>query len=128
MENPGKRGWSDERRATHAAAIRRWAPWTRSTGPRTSTGKARSSRNAWKHGKRSVETQLLRAILVNQKRLHAAAARYARHKSATNELLNDAGIRMLSGAVRDGLWLIDTVLAPAIMQKPCILGPPAGKS
>ena len=28
-------------------------PWVRSTGPRTLQGKARSSRNAWKHGFRT---------------------------------------------------------------------------
>ena len=32
--------------------MRIWQPWTRSTGPRTAEGKARSSRNAWKGGVR----------------------------------------------------------------------------
>lgn len=40
--------WTPERRAKQAAAIHRWTPWTRATGPRTEKGKARSSRNAWK--------------------------------------------------------------------------------
>ena len=41
-------GWSPERRANHAAAIRRWKPWEKSTGPRTAGGKARSAQNAAK--------------------------------------------------------------------------------
>jgi len=38
--------WPPERRAKQAEAIRRWQPWSKSTGPRTKGGKARSSRNA----------------------------------------------------------------------------------
>lgn len=38
--------WTPERRAKQAEAIRRWQPWSKSTGPRTKEGKARSSRNA----------------------------------------------------------------------------------
>ncbi len=41
-------GWTDERRARQAEAIRRWKPWERSTGPKTEEGKAASSRNAYK--------------------------------------------------------------------------------
>lgn len=39
-------GWTPERRARQAALIRTWKPWERSTGAKTATGKARSSRNA----------------------------------------------------------------------------------
>ena len=39
-------GWTPERRARQAAQILTWRPWSRSTGPRTAEGKARSSRNA----------------------------------------------------------------------------------
>lgn len=42
--------WTPERRAKQAEAIRRWQPWSNSTGPRTKEGKARSSRNADKGG------------------------------------------------------------------------------
>lgn len=38
--------WTPERRAKQAEAIRRWRPWSMSTGPRTTEGKACSSRNA----------------------------------------------------------------------------------
>ena len=41
-----KSGWSKERRAKQAEAIRRWQPWNKSTGPRTEQGKAKSARNA----------------------------------------------------------------------------------
>ncbi len=41
-------GWSPERRANHAAAIRCWKPWEKSTGPRTAAGKARAAQNAAK--------------------------------------------------------------------------------
>jgi len=38
--------WTAASRARQSQLIRCWAPWTRSTGPRTVGGKARSSRNA----------------------------------------------------------------------------------
>ena len=50
LSSRAARGWTDERRARHAAAIRRWAPWKSSTGPRTAQGKYISSLNALKHG------------------------------------------------------------------------------
>lgn len=40
-------------RASLQASTRRNRPWLQSTGPRTAQGKARSSRNALKHGQRS---------------------------------------------------------------------------
>lgn len=43
-------GWTPERKARQATAIRRWKPWQRSTGPTTPEGKARASRNAYKGG------------------------------------------------------------------------------
>ena len=43
-----------ERRARQAKAIRRWQPWTRSTGPRTAAGKARSSMNRYRGGVREM--------------------------------------------------------------------------
>jgi hypothetical protein len=45
-------GWNSARRAAQAAAIQRWQPWQESTGPRSAEGKARSSRNAYREGKR----------------------------------------------------------------------------
>jgi len=50
---PRRSAWTDERRAKQAEAIRRWAPWTRSTGPRTAAGKAVSAKNARLQGVRA---------------------------------------------------------------------------
>lgn len=49
-----------ERRARQAALIRTWQPWAKSTGPRTETGKARSSRNGDRGGKWIEERASLR--------------------------------------------------------------------
>jgi hypothetical protein len=54
--------WSDERRARMAEMVRTWAPWKRSTGPRSPEGKARSSRNAWKGGSRPTMRDLARLL------------------------------------------------------------------
>ena len=40
------RHWTEEARKAQAEAIKRWQPWTKSTGPRTAAGKARCARNA----------------------------------------------------------------------------------
>ena len=46
-------GWTLERRQRQAAMIRNWKPWERSTGARTLAGKAKSAKNAIKHGMKS---------------------------------------------------------------------------
>lgn len=52
-----------EHRARQSLAVRKWQPWTRSTGPRTDAGKAKVSRNAIKHSGRSAAmTAQLREI------------------------------------------------------------------
>src|SRR5689334_1952589 len=62
-----KAGWTPERRARQAAAIRTWQPWRHTTGPRTDAGKARCMMNALRHGFRSREhievTRLARHVL-----------------------------------------------------------------
>ena len=78
--------WTPERRAKQSAAIHRWAPWTRATGPRTINGKARSSRNAWKGSNRAwwraVDTILKHNLWETNKplaqRVSAALATYER--------------------------------------------------
>ncbi len=93
-KSPRKSGWTAERRAKHAAAIREWKPWSRSTGPRTVAGKARSSLNAYKHGLRSaVHLRFLRALR-NQARFVRDVEHIIRlerlrekQKNLTNELL-----------------------------------------
>ena len=44
-----------EHRKYRAALIRNWKPWEKSTGPRTSEGKAASAGTSRKHGLRSRE-------------------------------------------------------------------------
>jgi hypothetical protein len=58
-------GWTPERRSRQSEAIRRWKPWERSTGPRTSEGKARVARNPYKGGGRArlrILARLLRRL------------------------------------------------------------------
>ncbi len=55
-------GWTLERRARQAQAIRRWRPWEHATGPRTAEGKARSARNAYRGGHWRRERQLLKTF------------------------------------------------------------------
>jgi hypothetical protein len=66
-----KSGWSPERRARQAAAIHRWTPWTKSTGPRTLVGKAVSSRNAATETRRKISLyrEAVRAALAEADRL-----------------------------------------------------------
>lgn len=42
--------WTPERRARQAELIRTWKPWQMATGPRTTDGKAKASKNAFKGG------------------------------------------------------------------------------
>ena len=65
--------WTPERRARQAEEIRRWQPWTRSTGPRTEAGKERSSLNAYKGGTREVLRTLARVL--NDQRCELARVR-----------------------------------------------------
>ncbi|SMG25651.1 hypothetical protein SAMN06265784_102453 [Paraburkholderia susongensis] len=48
-------GWTPERRAKQAEAIKRWKPWEQSTGPKSREGEAVSSQNGLTHGMRSRE-------------------------------------------------------------------------
>ena len=59
-------GWTPERRARQSELIRNWKPWELSTGAKTPEGKARSSRNAQKHGMSRLLREL-RAVLREQR-------------------------------------------------------------
>jgi hypothetical protein len=64
-----KNGWSVARRAKQAAAIHRWRPWTKSTGPRTVEGKATSAGNAAKPDSIRKELLAMKAELAQVLRL-----------------------------------------------------------
>ena len=51
--------WTPERRQRQSELIRAWAPWEKSTGPRTPEGKARVARNPWKGGHRQALRELI---------------------------------------------------------------------
>ncbi len=59
-------GWTLERRQRQAELIRTWKPWKRSTGPKTASGKQKSSRNADKGGQRK-QLRKLGRLLRNHK-------------------------------------------------------------
>ncbi|MFZ4702712.1 MAG: hypothetical protein ACOYMG_21930 [Candidatus Methylumidiphilus sp.] len=52
------RHWTIEERAKHAAAIRAWKPWDKSTGPKTVTGKTKARMNAVKHMNRCYQIRM----------------------------------------------------------------------
>lgn len=55
-------GWTEERRARQAEAIKRWRPWEKSTGPTSAEGKAASSRNAFRGAERDAIRSALRDL------------------------------------------------------------------
>lgn len=57
-------GWTPERRARQAEAIRLWKPWAKSTGPRTNEGKARAKMNAYRGGRWRELRELSKAMNV----------------------------------------------------------------
>ena len=61
-------GWTPERRARQATAIRQWRPWEHSTGPTTPAGKARVSRNSDRGGHRAMLRHLARLMRSDDER------------------------------------------------------------
>jgi hypothetical protein len=76
------RQWTPEQRAQQSAKIRLWQPWTRSTGARTPEGKARSSRNAYKGGMRSMLREMA-ALLREQREGLCEISAWGGHGSRT---------------------------------------------
>ena len=61
--------WTEHARTLEAARIRRHKPWLKSTGPCTSSGKAITSRNAYKGG----WEPKLRALAATLRKLESAS-------------------------------------------------------
>ncbi len=99
------KGWTAGRRAAYAARIRQHRPWTRSTGPRTAAGRARSCQNALKHGMRGAAARRLYALLGQQRRFVIAVGRaIRRHKTSQNPVsLTKINFSMLKNAYPDCL-------------------------
>ena len=66
-------GWTVERRARQAALIMTWQPWKGSTGPKSKSGKAMSSRNA-DRGLEWPALRKLRALMKTQRNLSVQAS------------------------------------------------------
>jgi len=84
-----KSGWTPERRARQSMRIKIWAPWTRSTGPKTAAGKAKSARNAYKNGGHKAAMRMLNEALTAQNRCRLTILKIHRlwKNGARNELL-----------------------------------------
>ncbi len=78
---PTKRVWTDAQRAAASERARKSKPWLRSTGPKTAAGKARSARNALKHGYYTVAARAARAR-------HRAIRAFHEHAKALLRLEN----------------------------------------
>lgn len=63
-------GWTPERKAKHAEAIRRWKPWEKSTGPKTPEGKEVSKMNGWRGGARSLDRELSKLLSEHRCQIH----------------------------------------------------------
>lgn len=130
-QSPQSKGWSPERRAKHAAAIRNWAPWGKSTGPRTRAGKARSATNSFKHGKRGARMRTFQTILSLQNRflrltrLYGALAQQEKGSNTSNELLKP--LRQYLAQEGQNVTF-NLTLALKIMQKTCFFPPPGANS
>ncbi len=74
--------WTPEARKQQSELIRRHRPWARSTGPRTAAGKAKSARNAYKHGGRAAPMKRMYKALSWQRQFVLAVMRRFRRNQA----------------------------------------------
>jgi hypothetical protein len=66
-------GWKNERKEKQRTVIRQWQPWQHSTGAKSSAGKQKVSRNAYKGGVRPQLRELAKLLREQQKILHNVA-------------------------------------------------------
>ena len=93
------RKWTDEQKARQAALIRTWAPWKQSTGPRTPSGKAVSSKNAVNYSCRELLREMARTNreLLNYINGHSPAPK-PRNRATTDSLIDDIAKAMDTAA------------------------------
>ena len=70
------RKWTKEQREAQAERCRHHKPWTKSTGPKTATGKARSNCNAYKHGCYTDRYQNLKQMFFHARQMRQCADRH----------------------------------------------------
>lgn len=66
------KGWTPERRQAQRERILKNKPWEKSTGPKTTQGKEKSSQNALKTGYRTKELLAIRKYLRDSRRVMEA--------------------------------------------------------
>jgi len=128
IQTTKKTAWTPERRAKQAAAVKLWAPWAKSTGPKTRAGKRTSSQNARKH----YDAPMKKALRAQSLYLADIKAFYrARDFSAQNELLKKHLRNRRRTLLRRGnnvTRMLRLALIDNIMQKTCFFPPPAANS
>ncbi len=119
QQSPQAKGWSPERRARQSTMMRARKIWTKSTGPKTAAGKAKSAANSFKHGGRRAEIRMFYAALTRQQR-YIRLIRLSLSAPKTipaNELL---ALKRYLGQEGPAVTK-NIVLAFQIMQKSCFL-------
>ena len=116
-----------QRKAKHAAAIRRWKPWAHATGPKTAAGKQKSAANSFKYGGRNAQMRMFALALARQNRYRRLLLLYARARkqNPANELLKPVWAYL----AREGPEVTSHLARVfQIMQKSCNFRPPGANS
>ena len=118
---PRQSSWTPERRAAQAAAIRRWSPWAKSTGPKTAAGKARSAQNAAKPYLRVDSHRVMKRALQNHRRHLTEIQRHFRMEkiSAQNKLLKRRLKNHYTALTKESLKVMAELQAALIYSQLC---------